>query len=582
MCFLTVAVLFTFPAAAKIDTHFIGSPRGDKFQFIWGFWWVRYALYHLGQLPFFCPLQYYPTGASLALHDTTYFWSLLAVPLQSVMDPRAILNLFLLLCFPLNAMAAYRLARQVSGSHGGAMIGALIFAFCPYLVGRFHVCHIQYLGVFTLPLFLSALWRYMQTRRRRHVFAAAGWYCLTALISYYYAAALALVLAAGAVFTAIRHRRDAARVKGLIGHLVLLTAVAGALLSPFVAPAVVQLVRGDFVLPEEPVNNATANSGDLISYVVPDTTLASWLGWEYWPSGARWAQGVNARLGGNILEKSVYPGWIAWLALAAALCWPPLRQRAWPWAVMALGFFVLSLGPSLHVKGALLVDGGMPYRVLSGIPLFGIMRSPARLTIFISLGACVAAALAYAGAERAVRPAAVRWLGIGAALVVMLEFAPVPAYFTPNDAYRSPFYERLAAEPSERAVLNLPVDFTAAVGGGDIYVYAQSIHHKPIIGGYVSREPRAVFETLSAHPVLSALMRRQDGRLPAVTAGGDWPAGLVKAAADLSVGRIILHRDLLSPQEWQLLVGRLRPLLGAPVFEDRWILVFNGQSVPAQ
>ena len=573
--FVAVTVIYTFPAVMNAGSHFIGSPRGDKFQFIWNFWWVRHAICDLGQLPFFCPLQYYPTGVSLALHDTAYFWSFLSIPLQSFLDLRTILNLFLLLCFPLNAMACYHLARQVTGNHGGAMVGGLLFAFCPYLIGRFHVCHIQYLGVFTIPLFLLELHRYCHRGRLRNMLAATGYFCLTAVISYYYAAAISLILAAMLVHGAIAARRDAARVKTLAIHMALFLAFTAAILSPFVGPGLNQLGRGDYRFTAEPSNTAEDNSGDLVSYLIPDTTLASWLGWEFSPPAARWARGVNASLKGNILEKSVYPGWVALIALMTAMLWRPVRFVCWPWVLLAGAFFVLSLGPTLHFKGGLYLEGVMPYRALSTIPLFGIMRAPSRLAIFISLGAAVAAAGCCAHIKRTGGGGACRWVAIALTLFVLMEFLPVQTYFTPNETYRSRYYRDLADVPTQFPVLNIPADFDAATGGGDIYVYAQTIHHKPIIGGYVSREPGYALQTRADFPILQAVSRRSGATADNLASPEDWRREMVRAIDALGIGRIILHRALLTPEAMAGLTARLEPVVGPPVFEDRWIVVFD-------
>ena len=575
LLFMAVTFFYEFPAVLNLDTHFVGSPRGDKFQFIWNFWWVRYAINELGQMPFFCPLQYYPTGVSLALHDTTYFWSFLSVPLQSIFDLRTILNLFLLLCFPLNAMAFYHLARTVTGNHRGAIIGSLLFAFCPYLVGRFHVGHIQYLGVFFMPLLLLEVYRYSRNHRRRHMVTAGIYFWLTALISYYYAAALTLVLSATCIYKIIISRNETGQLRALAIDVTIFIVLTAALLSWFVVPALIQLIQGDYQFVPEVANNAVANSGDLISYFIPDTTLSSWMGWEVSEKAARWARGVNETLGGNILEKSVYPGWTSLAALLAALTWRPLRRACWAWVLLAISFFILSLGPTLHFNGTPYLEGLMPYHWLSSFPLFSIMRSPSRLSIFIILGAGLIIA---SGCQHIKPVSSRRGYNIATnclALFVLIEFLPVPAYLTSNNYFRSPYYHKLFKDPVSYSVLNIPVDFTAAKGGGDIYLYAQTIHNKPIIGGYVSRESDDALKTLTAFPFLSRLMRQPWGGLGGGACQKDCKSAFQEMITRLNVGHVILHRALLTPQEQAVIAEMINSVLGRPVFEDQWIIVFN-------
>ena len=68
-------------------------------------------------------------------------------------------NVVLLLAFPLNGLAAYLLAREVTGSSLAAFIGGLAFAFAPY--HSTHLSHVQTLIAFGMPLALLGLHRYL-------------------------------------------------------------------------------------------------------------------------------------------------------------------------------------------------------------------------------------------------------------------------------------------------------------------------------------------------------------------------------------------------------------------------------------
>ena len=107
----------------------------------------------------------------------SWFWSLLSVPLQIALDPRAVL-LFLLISFPLNGLAFYALAREVSGRTGAALVGSIAFAYCPYLIGRFQVSTCNTWGRFFVPLFMLCLWRYAAAPAARHLRWAGLWLAL--------------------------------------------------------------------------------------------------------------------------------------------------------------------------------------------------------------------------------------------------------------------------------------------------------------------------------------------------------------------------------------------------------------------
>jgi hypothetical protein len=72
-------------------------------------------------------------------------------------------NVVLLLAFPLNGLAAFLLAREVTGSALAGFIGGLAFAFAPYQ--STHLSHIQTVLAFGMPLALFGLHRYLARRR---------------------------------------------------------------------------------------------------------------------------------------------------------------------------------------------------------------------------------------------------------------------------------------------------------------------------------------------------------------------------------------------------------------------------------
>jgi hypothetical protein len=129
--------------------------------------------------PAFAPLQ----GVTAF---TEHF--LLAYPLASPiiwLTGNAVLayNVVFLLVWPVNALAAYALAHELTGSRPAAFVGGLAFGFAPYLAG--HLSHLQLLLVFGMPLGLLGLHRYRRTGAWSDAaLFAVGWLA-TALASAY-------------------------------------------------------------------------------------------------------------------------------------------------------------------------------------------------------------------------------------------------------------------------------------------------------------------------------------------------------------------------------------------------------------
>ncbi len=96
-------------------------------------------------------------------------------------------NVVLLLAFPLNGLAAYFLARALTGSAAAAFVGGLAFAFAPYMA--VHLSHLQTLIAFGMPMALLGLHRYLGpthagSRRGALLLFGIGW-LITALSNAY-------------------------------------------------------------------------------------------------------------------------------------------------------------------------------------------------------------------------------------------------------------------------------------------------------------------------------------------------------------------------------------------------------------
>lgn len=90
-------------------------------------------------------------------------------------NPILAYNVVFLTTIPLNALAAFALARELTGSRAAAFIAGLAFAFAPYQA--VHLAHLQYLTAFGMPIALLWLHRYLRTGRRSALIGfGAGWF----------------------------------------------------------------------------------------------------------------------------------------------------------------------------------------------------------------------------------------------------------------------------------------------------------------------------------------------------------------------------------------------------------------------
>jgi hypothetical protein len=270
-------------------------------------------------------------------------------------------------------------------------------------------------------------------------------------------------------------------------------------------------------------------------------------------AAAGWGNGWLLRFAGQFSEV-LFPG-IVTLVFAAVGIWTGARTvfsgPAAPaangthatapdtivfYAVVAALAFWLSFGP----------DAGL-YALLYGrVPLFTLMRAPARFGLVVTFALVVFAAIGLAAVFRN-RPAAPR---LAAVLVVaaLAELSPVPLYYreaTPP----APAYRTLASLPFG-AVAEFPffyrrVDFHRHT----YYMLYSSFHWKPLVNGYSDFIPNDFQEMVipvSSFPTLDSfgILRRYQTRYVVFHPNFYEHRGLKKVSE-----RIWQYREFLRPIE---------------------------------
>ncbi|MGH9346334.1 MAG: hypothetical protein ACRD26_03615 [Vicinamibacterales bacterium] len=183
------------------------------------------------------------------------------------------------------------------------------------------------------------------------------------------------------------------------------------------------------------------------------------------------------------------------------------------WGAVAVLFGLLALGPFVHVAGVNTYVPG-PWALLRYVPIIGLVRTPARFSVVMVLGIATLFALALC-ALRARYPRHATALLAGVSLVLIGELLPVPR---PLYAAHVPaFYGLIAADArADVRVLELPFGFrdgTTSVGNFTARSqFYQTTHHKPLIGGYLSRISRKRIRDMQRVPVLGALARLSSNR----------------------------------------------------------------------
>ena len=425
--------------------------------------------------------------------STPYLQPLTDLPgraLAGVVGPVAAYNVLVLASFPLAAAAAYLLARHLLGSHLGAMVAALAYAFLPFHVtqaaGHPHIAQTQW-----IPLYFLALWRCVDRpdmRRAAWLLASVAAVALSNFYGGLIAAALSPValVAYGLASPGDRRLRRVA----LTAVVLASAAAAGVLLIHGFAPAVrsIPFVRSDLF----------AWSAKWWSYLVPPADHPLWGATirEFWGR-----HGVDARL---LEHHQVGLGWsLLVLAMVPLVRWArgdhssPAIRNAPVLASVAGAALLCSLSPERAIGPVTFVRPSAVFYVIA--PMF---RAYSRFGVVVGLMTALLAGAGVACLWR--RPgAAGRYAAVVLLALAAFELAPLPPRW--RDVLPTSGHRWLASQPRPLRVL----DCVAPVRGSDTLALPLLGHEASLLGGGFDDcgEPRLA-DKLAAMAYTHVLARR--------------------------------------------------------------------------
>jgi len=606
--YAVIAVAFSWPLVLHFGTYLTGPPDGDTGVYVWNQWVFRHEILVHRQLPFFTNSIFSMTPeANLSLHNYTAFQNLLALPLLGVLGVVATFNLIFLLMVVLTAYSTFLLARHVTGRFSESWLAGLMFAWSPLLVTR-GMGHFSLVAAAPLAIFLLVLMKADGHERFRDAVALGAVVAWAATCDAYYAVFCLLIGAVFLVarVVSIHNSRQSGRARaarwavdvlllcaaGLVGAIAItggwtssifgVPISAKGLYTPVLIMSGLAFLRLGWHLRASPRPGAEVDAKRLVFLTVASGVVAAVIlspvlyavgerltAGELKSPGVLWRSspgGVDlfalvlpnpnhpltpqviadwlATFQGGYLEAVVSIPFVALITMVVA--W----RRGWRasrwWTALAIAFGALALGPFVHVGGLNTYVPG-PWALLRFVPVLGLTRMPSRFSVVLMLAVAVlfAAALEWLGRTYPHRrPLIVVTVGI----LLLAELLPAP--LTLHSAAVPRFYERVAAAPGDVRVLELPTgirDGTSSIGNFIARSqYFQTMHEKPLIGGYLSRVGGRSIADVRRIDMLDALIVLSEGgtlspeREAALISGG--PAFIREA----NLGFVIVDR-LRSP-----------------------------------
>jgi hypothetical protein len=456
--FLALTVLLTFPQAGQ----FASVPyQSDPYFSIWRLGWIAYALRRTPEAMFDANI-FHPEPLTLAYSDAMLLPGVILAPLfWSGLNPVIIYNVALFAALALSGLAAFTLARLLTGEFTASFVAGMIYAFAPY---RFtHYAHLELQLVFWIPLLLVAIHRSLP-RPAAWDGALIGAIVGVQLLSSIYAGIFAVMFCAIFIpcLMAITNVRPS---RAFITPLILAGAVTLLLALPYALP----YLAARSTVGTRSIEDVRVYSASPVHYAA--------------------APRMNRLYGGSAItepllsdEINLFPG-VGAIALAlAGIFGGPSRVR---YAYLA--------GAVLAVVMAAGANGPIYAWLFEEVPLFRALRSPARFGILLVL--CLAVLSAYGASVLLNRIGSGRRRIVASSAMVMLlmaEYASEPTLARAPAPSQVDAY--LALKPSA-VLIELPVvSDTDAFGSVDwIHMYQALPHFHRMLNGYSGFAPASFY-----------------------------------------------------------------------------------------
>jgi hypothetical protein len=605
--YVFLALAFTWPLVLHLDTHLTGPVGGDTGVYVWNQWVFRHEVLN-ERLPLFTrEIFSFSRPANLSLHNYTIFQDLLALPLLGHLGVVTTFNVVYLMMIVITGYATFRLAFHVTRRPFESWLAGALFSWSPYLVTR-GMGHFSLVAAAPLPVFALLLLDREGRASVRNAVALGATVCWAATTDPYYAVYCVMLGCVFVAWQAIRITRDPSRPCTVPRTLdVLLACVAGfaislvmsggwqisilgrhvsthGLYTPMLLLTVLAVVRAAW-----PYRRAalSIDRTEILRFVriasvaVPVAMLilspvlyavgvrimdagfeSSPIRWRSSPPGVDVVsfflpnpnhpfapEAIRAWLTprpDQYLENVASIPLVALLVVGAAIGarWRPSRI----WVAVTAAFGLLALGPFVHVAGFNTHIPG-PWAFARYIPIIGLARTPARLSIVVILGVSMlfAGALSHLGDRwPRRRPLLLSAMALG----LLFELSPVPRLL--YSASVPAFYTRVALDPRDVTLMELPVgvrDGTSSVGDFTARSqFFQTVHGKPLVGGYLSRVSRKRIAQLRQDPLLDALITLSEGG----TLDGVREAALVERGPEFirrgRIGYVVIDNERTPPR----------------------------------
>ncbi len=514
--YTVLSLILTYPLVTHFSTHVLGTDiwAFDEYTFIWNMWWFKYSLLDLHSSPLFSNHIFYPLGISLVPYTYNLFNALMSLPLQPFLTLSVISNLMNLFAFTMSGYGTYLLLRYLLQDHErgqkedslrlhcAAFVAGLVYSFTSYHFVYAALGHHNMVTIEWIPFYTLFVIKTVREARWRNALMGGVFATLTLLSEPFLGVFLATLTLVVFIFAGRRSIFSASSLKRF-GVLLLVTAITS---FPLGYPLLKELLSADYAM--SGWGHSERLLVDLFGFFTP-TALHPILGGD-------WSQELTMVREGTARFTDVNTVFLGWIVIILAI-FASVRywNRVKAWTVGAVASAILAMGPLLHINGrssfdldGLLVHVPLPFILLHYIPVVKANRVPNRFSCVLMLCLAVLVGFAAHAVVRRVKRGALQ-LGVTALLGVLVTFEHLSTPMPLTCATVPDWYYTLASEPGDFAILEFPLGWRNSFGVFGVErtqaQYYQSIHHKRLPSGNISRNPPFKFDYFRGLPIFDSI-----------------------------------------------------------------------------
>lgn len=507
--FVIVSLIFNYNVFWKelfVDRSKTGAVWGE----VQVFEWLTDKFYRTireGKNPFgLVQGMLYPFSIQVGLTDAgNGLFFLLLRPFLSIHQSMSVVVAFSL--FFAN-IGMYLLLRRLRFNRAISFFVGLAYGYMTFLLPRGG--HLNYWVIYVFPWFYyCALVLFTSKFTHEKWMASIGtafFFVLTLWVNFYYFIMLLVSVLSFFLYFLIFNRNLIFKyIVKAWNHILFTSFFIGILLLPWIS-GLFETIKFEEIPKTSGWGGAIEFSSDLFGFFIP--SQYNYVIYNYLTPLYSFIIGNFLKFATGIFENFTYPGLIIiisyfvliYFLLKKRVAFHSVFAEVKPYLYASLVFFILTLGPFLHVFGkwGLTVDKGirivipLPYAIFHYIPFLNNIRVPGRLIVgFIFFAYIVSAyVIAFFLKNKTVRFKYVFFIMFF--LVFFLDQRWINSVSPPSQEYPYAIFSDIKNDKQRVSVLEIPFTvrdgFTYFGDGNAIAnIIGEALHEKPVIGGYTGR-----------------------------------------------------------------------------------------------